>query len=294
MITEIPKFIKSQYGDMLIVEHHPEVSPPKYWVIAFNSGLQCRSGPRRLYVYLANALTQLGLGVIRVDLPGVGDSDGPIPATHFDMHNPVDAQCVIDYMENTYHPEGIIVQGLCAGSRVAIKVAAANPSVKAVLAWSTTIFSTTPGATKAPEESKHGVSKSVAEYNLKRVTSVFKTAKFLKLSFWKNHLTSGTLTADLKNLFWATLQKFTGIDPPPSKSAFIGALESYTKSKRPIHVVYGERDQYCHMEFKELGLGIPESDIVIIPNGTHTFSTIAQREEVLEKTKEWIKKYFLL
>ena len=292
MPTEIPKFIKSRFGEMFIMEHHPDGEVPDYWVIALNSGLQCRTGPRRLYAHLARALTEVGVGVIRVDLSGVGDSDGPPPPTHFDMHNPDDAQAVIDYLRSEYDPKGIILQGLCAGSRVAIKTAAQDQEVAGILAWSTTVFTATPGSTRPPEEPKHGVSKAVAEYNKGRVKRVFSEGKFLKPSFWKKHLTSSRLIPDLRSAFWSAWLLLTKSSPEDHKGWFIRSITSCVASKRPIHFVYGERDQYCYMEFRNLELDVPEKDILVIPDGTHTFSTTSQREQVINNTCTWLRDNF--
>ncbi len=55
--------------------------------------------------------------------------------------------------------------------------------------------------------------------------------------------------------------------------------------------MYGERDQLSYKEFRELTLDLPEEDIVVIPDGTHTYSTVAQKEQAIESTCEWLRRH---
>lgn len=294
MPTEIPRFISSRFGKMFVIEHMPDGELPKNWVISLNSGLQSRSGSRRLYVHLARRLAAEGLGVLRVDLPGVGDSDGPAPPTHFDMHNPDDVEIAIEFIKNNYAPESIVLHGLCAGARVALKTAARNADVKGVLAYSTTIFATTPGATRPPEEPEHGVSKASAEYNKGRLIGVIREAKFLRISFWRKHITSGTLLADLSDSFWSCWLLLTRKAPTDYRTWFIQAVTDYVGSRRPVCFIYGERDQICYMEFMDLKLQVDDADIIVIPDGNHTFSTRSQTLQAIDGSCDWLRRHGFL
>ncbi len=291
MPLETPLFIESRHGEMFAIEHLPDGAPPDYWVISMNSGLQCRSGPRRLYVHFARRLAEEGLGVLRIDLSGVGDSDGPVPATHFDMHNPDDADVAIKFIRNKYDPKGIILHGLCAGSRVSIKTAARDTDIAGLLAWSTTIYTATPGSTHSPEEPKHGVSNAVARYNEGRILNVLRDLKFLRWSFWKKHFTSGKLLAELRSSFWSAWLLLFGGSESDQKGWFIRSIRSYVASNRPVFFVYGEKDQYCHMEFIDLQLPVSPDDVLVIPEGNHTFSTRSQRDQVIDGCCNWLRRH---
>lgn len=292
MPREVPKFIESRFGTMFIIEHHPDGPTPDTWVVSLNSGLQNRTGPRRIYLQLARRLTEAGVGVVRVDLPGVGDSDGPPPATHFDCYDPKDVAQVLAYLREEYDSPQILLHGLCAGSRVAIKAAANDPDIVGVLAWSTTIYTPTPGSTRPPEEPKHGVSNAMAAYNSQRATNFLREMKFFSFRFWKNYLTSGKVMADLRSFFWSGALLLKGKNQEQMLTSFIESLNSYVDSGRPIHFVYGDRDQPCFGEFQDLELDIPESSVLVIKDGTHTFSTYSQREEAINGTKSWFNRSF--
>ncbi|MCZ6817986.1 MAG: hypothetical protein O7G31_00660, partial [Calditrichaeota bacterium] len=68
---------------------------------------------------------------------------------------------------------------------------------------------------------------------------------------------------------------------------------SYFHSERPILFMYGENDQLCYREFKELAPDVPAEDVIVIPNGTHTFSTISQQEQAIESTCSWLQRFII-
>ncbi len=291
MANEMPTYIKSRHGEMFLMEHHGTDPSGAVWVVSLNSGLQNRTGPRRLYLHFARAVADLGYCAVRVDLPGVGDSDGPKLPTHFDCYDPEDVVTVVDYLTKTYNPKAILVHGLCAGARVAIKAAALDDRVSGVVAWSTTIYTPTPGSTRPPEEPKHGVSTAVAKHNKQRASSLFADGKIVSLSFWKRYLSSGKVMADMRSIFWSFWMLLTGEQKTDHKTRFILALNGVIDGGKPIHFTYGDRDQPCFGEFQELELDIPEDALVVIPGGTHTFSTLRQREQALAGSCEWIRRF---
>lgn len=291
-MTTNPVYIPSRYGQLFVMEHHGATPSGATWLISCNSGLQNRTGPRRLYLHFARALAAQGYCVARVDLPGVGDSDGPKMATHFDCYDPADVITVIDYLSSTYAPKAILVHGLCAGARVAIKAAAMDDRITGVVAWSTTIYTPTPGSTRPPEEPKHGVSHAVAQHHKRRASSLLSEGKLFSLAFWKRYLTSGKVLADIRSMFWSGWMLLTGQSTQGQKTQFITALNDYVDSGRSIHFTYGDRDQPCFGEFQELKLALPDDGLVVIPSGTHTFSTLQQREQAIAGSTSWLRAHF--
>jgi len=289
MAKEIPIFLEHPSGKMFILEHHPETVAPQFWVISLNSGLLCRSGPRRLYVAFARRLAELGIGVVRVDLPGVGDSDGPGPEINFDMHSPQDVDVIVRYVREKHNPKGIILHGLCAGARAAIKAAAQDTQITAVVAWSTSILTTTPGMPDSPESPEHGVSRAVAKYEMGRVSRIFRELKFLKPDFWRRHLSSPKFLSEIKRTFWSAILFLRRSGPTKREGIFVRSLRSYTTNKRPIQFLYGERDNCAIQELRDLTLTISDEDLVIIPNGTHTLSTASQKKQAIDITCTWIQ-----
>jgi pimeloyl-ACP methyl ester carboxylesterase len=88
-------------------------------LILTNSGSVHHVGPNRLYTELARQLAMLGIVVIRFDLRNLGDSsfigcaddNDAYPASSTD-----DINQVIQFAKTEYHPEKIIIAGLCSGA----------------------------------------------------------------------------------------------------------------------------------------------------------------------------------
>lgn len=289
---ETPTSIESKYGNMFLIEHCDEGSKPKSWVIALNSGLQCRTGPRRLYVHLARHLAEDGYGVTRVDLPGVGDSDGPTPPTHFDLHDPTNVRDVVEYVKKTHQPTDIILLGLCAGARAAIKAAQLNAEVSGVIALSMPTYTASPGSARSPEEPKYRLSKSVAQHNVDRLKNVVRTKNFMKLSIWRKYLNPKRTLKEIRRLSLSIWFLKTKRSHAHNLGRFISTLVSYASEGHRMLFLFGARDKIICDEFYELNLGISEDNFIIIPDGTHTFSTYSSHRQVVLETSHWLKSNF--
>ena len=294
MFREVPVFIDSPSGKLCAIVHYPETERPESWVISLNAGLQCRTGPKRLYVAMARSLVKLGFGVIRVDLPGVGDSEGPDPEIHFDMHmqRSKTVHVVVDYVKSKFQPEKTILQGLCSGARAAIRVAAERDDIDGLLAWSVPILTSGPGMPSTSGSPKYGVSKAVAEESMGRLARVIREAKFLRLSFWRHHLTSAHLGTELKKAAWSAWLLLRNKAPTEVKGVFLQSLFDYLESGRPIQFIYGERDTCEYREFLDLNLDLAEGDFILLPGGTHTFATADQKYHAISGAGEWLVRNF--
>lgn len=290
--VESATFIAGSVGELFVIEHLPATPHPETWIIALNSGLLDRSGPRRLYIRLARQLAELGFGVLRVDLPGVGDSAGPPPGTHFDCHDPAHVAGIVDHVILTRKPKNVLLLGLCAGARVAVKAAGLDPRIGGVIAWSAPIYTASPGSTRSPEEPNQRISKSVAHKNIAKLRAIFSERKIFKAGFWKKLLSKDYLLTHAGALLRSTLFLMQPSGLKKHQGRFIKSLQTYSGSQRPILVVYGENDRLLYEEFRELKPDIDEEDIVVVAGGTHTFSTYASHLDVVEITSDWLQRNF--
>lgn len=96
--------------------------------IFINGGLISHIGPHRLYVRMARALSELGLGCLRFDISGIGDSsprrDGMSMPEVF-MSEPCE---IMDDLEKLGYRQFILI-GVCSGAYVAYKVAGVDERV---------------------------------------------------------------------------------------------------------------------------------------------------------------------
>lgn len=99
--------------------------------LMLNMGANHRVGPRRINVKLSQALAERGMGSLRLDLGGIGDSDTPegasaMPLALRAVH---DLQAAMDVVEERLGICRFVVVGLCSGVEHAMTTALADPRV---------------------------------------------------------------------------------------------------------------------------------------------------------------------
>jgi pimeloyl-ACP methyl ester carboxylesterase len=119
------------FDRMFAIVHDGDPDAPT--ILLPNAGATHHVGPNRLYVFLARALSRAGFRVIRLDLPGLGDSviddvseenDAYAPSTSADIASVIAAE------------KSVVLAGLCSGAHAAFHAALAlenAPIVESVL-----------------------------------------------------------------------------------------------------------------------------------------------------------------
>ncbi|MEO1236081.1 MAG: alpha/beta hydrolase [Planctomycetota bacterium] len=79
---------------------------------------------------VASALNEHGIGVLRFDFTGLGESEGEFAASHF-TRNTADLRSAVDYMEAKERPVGLLV-GHSLGGAAVLNAAVDLPTVRAV------------------------------------------------------------------------------------------------------------------------------------------------------------------
>jgi pimeloyl-ACP methyl ester carboxylesterase len=101
-------------------------------VVLLNAGLIHHVGPHRLHVKLARALGARGIGALRVDASGIGDSsvrpDG-LPAPELAPREPRE---IMDDLAGRGH-RNFVLFGICSGARQAMQAAAGDPRVRGLV-----------------------------------------------------------------------------------------------------------------------------------------------------------------
>jgi alpha-beta hydrolase superfamily lysophospholipase len=97
---------------------HPTGQCPEVTVVLLNAGTMDHTGPGRLWVDLARSWAAAGLGVLRVDLSGIGDSAArpgrPVDA----VYSPGGLEDVADIVGavSPGAPSAVVLMGLCSGA----------------------------------------------------------------------------------------------------------------------------------------------------------------------------------
>lgn len=90
------------------------------WVIIVHGYFSSnRIGPYRLYFELAEHLRQAGINVARVDLAGMGESDGDPEAVRF-AHHLDDYMRIVESVRGRFTPVSLSVVAHCAGCNLAL------------------------------------------------------------------------------------------------------------------------------------------------------------------------------
>jgi len=147
-------------NQLFAVRTRPTGQCPPVTVVLLNSGTMDHTGPGRLWVDLARSWAGAGLGVLRVDLSGIGDSPArrgqPVDA----VYSPEELEDVADIVGavSPGTPSAVVLMGLCSGAYHSVR-AGVDLGVGGVLAINP-VFSRRlremPGLRQAPEPARWG------------------------------------------------------------------------------------------------------------------------------------------
>lgn len=247
-----------------------------------NAGPQNRVGPQRIYVNAARRFAAAGLACLRLDLPGVGESDGPFPENNLDCHDPANVRGAVDLLQ-ARGVESVVLLGLCVGARVAVRAGLADTRVDAVVSWSAPVIS---GAADIIGEA---ISRAAAREHLRHWSR-----RLLQPHRWTRYLTSrearSTGAAKLGSVL-STLLRGAGRDAP---QRFVAEMRSLLGSARGVLVAYGERDIGPIAEYEEhFGRIVPQRArdrcFLRVPGGDHTYASLAAQTRVIGDTLGWLE-----
>jgi Serine aminopeptidase, S33 len=108
-------------------------APARPAVILLNAGVLHRVGPHRLHVNLARRLAEAGFPALRLDLSGIGDSDGVPGDLTFRESAVADTRAAMDQLADSLQAPSFILFGLCSGADNSLATAAADPRVAGVV-----------------------------------------------------------------------------------------------------------------------------------------------------------------
>jgi hypothetical protein len=120
---------------------HPTGHSPAATVVLLNGGTTNHTGPGRLWVDLARSWAEDGIGVLRVDLSGIGDSPPRSGQPVDSVYSQFALEDVADIVEavSPGAPSAVVLMGLCSGAYHSVRagtdlgvggVVAINPSLE--------------------------------------------------------------------------------------------------------------------------------------------------------------------
>lgn len=137
--------IKNASGHALhCIWHEPPPDAPKRDLacVLLSPGVKMRVAPHRLYRKLLDVFLPRGIGVLRVDFHGLGDSEGELPEEQLDQlyrqvqlgRHVQDARAGMDFLERELKLRKFIVGGLCGGALTGLLAAQGDDRVKGIYA----------------------------------------------------------------------------------------------------------------------------------------------------------------
>ena len=118
-------------GQQLSAIVHPGRGGARLGVLVIVGGPQYRVGSHRQFVHLARSLAASGVPVMRFDVAGMGDSDGPKQA--FDRVSRDIAAAIDSFIAHSPGLEGVVLWGLCDGASAALIYAPSDSRVQGLV-----------------------------------------------------------------------------------------------------------------------------------------------------------------
>jgi alpha-beta hydrolase superfamily lysophospholipase len=122
--------------------------PVRDVVVLLNSGTIHHIGPSRLYVTIARQFAARGIGVLRIDLSGVGDSgvrSGAAENSPYSDSARIDVRQAVDFAQRHFPAAKIHLVGLCSGAYHSLKAATAGDVFRSIVVINPLTFFWKPG-----------------------------------------------------------------------------------------------------------------------------------------------------
>ena len=131
------------FGILSPADPSPSAPAGGLWLLLLNPGAGRHIGPNRLWVDLAREWTARGVPSLRLDLAGIGESDG---SQNLDVEGLYDEGLVaqlesaMEYLQSHHGARSFVAIGLCSGAFWAFHAATRNASVRAAILLNPRLF----------------------------------------------------------------------------------------------------------------------------------------------------------
>lgn len=221
-------------------------------VVFLNHGFLPRAAPGDSAVYWADSFAHCGFPCFRFDLPGLGDSDGDVPAQMLDFINaggyaPILSSTVKELVER-FNLSGVVIMGHCAGAVTALYTAAVSKECRG-LVLTDPYFFLPRERTKIREElsrwsswSRLGALVSNIYYCLKYIRLLVRrnrpprNANLALLRCWNQLASAGMPMLVMK----APALKARGIKPRMGEFDYLGYLQGFSSRASRIAIKFIE------------------------------------------------------
>lgn len=119
-------------GNLTAIWTPPAGQPEPLVVVLLNAGVIHHVGAHRIHVKLARHLAARGIGCLRFDFGGVGDSPTARDAQDFRTQAVLDVRTVLDALQARAGADRFALFGICSGAAHAQAAAVADPRIRGI------------------------------------------------------------------------------------------------------------------------------------------------------------------
>ena len=138
-IRETPLRLQGELGEIFgILTESAESPPAAICAVLLNGGALCHVGPNRTWVEIARRWAARGVPTVRLDLEGIGDSEGDerelLPdRSLYASHRTESTLAILDQLAARGLPNRFLLGGLCSGAYWSLQAALADARVVGAL-----------------------------------------------------------------------------------------------------------------------------------------------------------------
>ncbi len=270
-----------------ILSRSASVATPNRVVLMLNSGAQRRSGPGRLYVLMARRWAASGAAVLRVDLPGLGDSparagEGDNVAYPRDIA-PQLVDLIRQWRERWPHVACHVV-GVCSGAFHALQLARAQAGLASVVAINPLTFVWPGDGPIVDPLPAHMVTQEMSRYS----RSPFSRERWIKLLRGEVDLRRIALllarhVGQKLARGWRELARLLHL---PLRDDLAGDLTRITAGGTTVHLVFADNEPGEQLLRSLAGRAVPRLQrqhrlhLHRVADADHTFTGEAARQRV--------------
>jgi pimeloyl-ACP methyl ester carboxylesterase len=242
-------------------------------LVCITAGLLHHVGPHRTHVLLARSLAKMGIGSLRFDLSGIGDSairSDDLPALEVPAREIEDA---IDELE-TRGFRRFILFGFCSGAVHAARAASADPRIAGIILVN-------PGG---DDRNTEGSQQAAAQIYLKK--------SFWDPGSWKN-LFTGKVNYSLLfiTLFRVLLQIFKAKNRAPTSVEQDSqmTMDYFAESETSVLLVLSDRHAQLYELYRETFEALHNATFNTLLYGDcdHLFTSLSAQRDLIDRIGQW-------